>query len=136
MFVYNKFTLLFCLFFAGDFPEALKYYKEAIRRDPNNAKLYSNRAACYQKLAAFSLALEVCCLCTVTSPLFLRGVWQTLLLLEHYGTNYNLRQKCWDTFTFIWFYRLILLKIILSPLLRLPLPPQSMLFLAHRDTFP
>ena len=32
------------------------------------------------------------------------------------GSN-NLRQKCWDTFTFIWFYRLILLKIILSPLL-------------------
>ena len=31
--------------------------------------------------------------------------------------DYNLRQKCWDTFTFIWFYRLILLKIILSPLL-------------------
>ena len=44
--------------------------------------------------------------------------------------NYNLRQKSWVTFTFIWFYRLILLKIILPPS-----SPIINVVLAHRDSF-
>ncbi|KAL9952289.1 hypothetical protein ACROYT_G039524 [Oculina patagonica] len=61
------------LFKKGDFPEALKHYKEALKRDPNNAKLYSNRAACYQKLAAFNLALEDCDMCIKLDPTFVKG---------------------------------------------------------------
>lgn len=61
------------LFKKGDFPEALKCYKEAIKRDPNNAKLYSNRAACYQKLAAFQLALADCDTCIELDPSFVKG---------------------------------------------------------------
>lgn len=61
------------LFKKGDFPEALKCYKEAIKRDPDNAKLYSNRAACYQKLAAFNLALEDCDTCIKLDPTFVKG---------------------------------------------------------------
>lgn len=61
------------LFKKGEFPEALKHYKEAIKRDPNNAKLYSNRAACYQKLAAFTLALEDCDMCIKLDPTFVKG---------------------------------------------------------------
>ncbi|KAF2361591.1 Tetratricopeptide repeat 1 [Trinorchestia longiramus] len=57
----------------GDFPAAIKHYTEAVRRNPNAAKIYSNRAACYSKLAEFNLGMKDCDECIKLDPTFIKG---------------------------------------------------------------
>jgi stress-induced-phosphoprotein 1 len=60
-------------FKANDFPAAIKHYEEAILRNPADAKLYSNRAACYQKLGAHPEAVKDCNKAIAIDPNFARA---------------------------------------------------------------
>lgn len=55
------------------FPEAVKHYTEAIRRNPKDHKIYSNRAACYMKLGAFMEAMRDADKCIEIDPTFAKG---------------------------------------------------------------
>lgn len=57
----------------GDYPTAIKHYAEAIKRNPDDAKIYSNRAACYQKLAEFKMACDDAEQCIKRDPKFVKG---------------------------------------------------------------
>ena len=57
----------------GDYPSAIKHYTEAVKRNPDDAKIYSNRAACYQKLAEFKMACDDAEQCIRLDPKFVKG---------------------------------------------------------------
>jgi stress-induced-phosphoprotein 1 len=55
------------------YPEAIKHYTEALRRNPGDPRVYSNRAACYTKLAALPEGLKDAEKCIELDPNFTKG---------------------------------------------------------------
>jgi len=65
----------------GDYPEALKHYTESIKRNPEDARVYSNRAGTYTKLAEFGLALKDIDSCLNLDPKFIKGYLRKGMIL-------------------------------------------------------
>ena len=57
----------------GAFPDAMVHYNEAIKRNPSDAKIFRNRAACYSKLMEFQLALKDCDEAIKIDPTFVKA---------------------------------------------------------------
>ncbi|GAB2244852.1 hypothetical protein Droror1_Dr00000345 [Drosera rotundifolia] len=55
------------------YPEAIKHYTEAIKRNPKDHKAYSNRAASYTKLGAMPEGLKDAEKCIELDPTFAKG---------------------------------------------------------------
>lgn len=55
------------------YPEAVKHYTEALKRNPKDPRVYSNRAACYTKLGALPEGLKDAEKCIELDPSFVKG---------------------------------------------------------------
>ncbi|XP_060207271.1 hsp70-Hsp90 organizing protein 2 [Lycium barbarum] len=61
------------LFKEMKYPDAVKHYTESIKRNPKDPRAYSNRAACYTKLAALPEGLKDAEKCIELDPTFVKG---------------------------------------------------------------
>ncbi|KAG8071615.1 hypothetical protein GUJ93_ZPchr0006g42953 [Zizania palustris] len=61
------------LFKEQKYPDAIKHYTEALRRNPKDPRVYSNRAACYTKLGAMPEGLKDAEKCIELDPTFSKG---------------------------------------------------------------
>merc|ERR1719502_1289110 len=76
------------LFKQGKFPDAIAKYSEAMKRNPKDHVPYSNRAACYQKLMEWQLALKDAETCLSMEPTFIKG-WSRKAGIHYFLKEYH-----------------------------------------------
>ncbi|CAG8514742.1 5470_t:CDS:2 [Dentiscutata erythropus] len=81
------------LFKKNDFAGAVQQYTEAIKRNENEPRSYSNRAACYTKLMAYEEALKDCETCINLDPNFIKA-YVRKAAVEFLKKDYS---KCLET---------------------------------------
>lgn len=79
----------------GDWAAAVKHYTEALKRNPKDAKIYSNRAACYTKLNAFDLVIKDCDASIALDPVFVKAYLRKANVLKAMGQT----QKAMDVYS-------------------------------------
>jgi stress-induced-phosphoprotein 1 len=78
----------------GNYPAAIEFYTDAIRRNPANYKVYANRALCFQKLMRWDKCMDDCDSCLKYDPTFTKAYIRKAKVL-HYLKNYS---KAMDTY--------------------------------------
>eukprot|EP01118_Nematostelium_gracile_P007605 TRINITY_DN2488_c0_g1_i4.p1 TRINITY_DN2488_c0_g1~~TRINITY_DN2488_c0_g1_i4.p1 ORF type:complete len:611 (-),score=213.86 TRINITY_DN2488_c0_g1_i4:24-1787(-) len=76
------------------FPEAIKEYSEAMKRNPSDHTLYSNRAACYTKLGEYPHGLKDCDTCIEMKPDFVKA-YSRKATIQYFMKDY---QKALETY--------------------------------------
>lgn len=76
------------LFKAGKFADAIVKYSDAMKRNPKDHVPYSNRAACYQKLMEWQLALKDAETCVTMEPTFVKG-WSRKAGIHYFMKEYH-----------------------------------------------
>jgi stress-induced-phosphoprotein 1 len=70
------------------YAKAIVKYEEAMKRNPKDHVPYSNRAACYQKLMEWQLALKDVETCVGMEPTFVKG-WSRKASIHYYLKEYH-----------------------------------------------
>jgi len=83
------------LFQEGQIPEAIKEYTEAIDRNPSDHVPFSNRAACYMKLAEYRLAIKDADECIKLKPDFVKG-WIRKAHSHYFVKEYEKALEAYD----------------------------------------